>query len=86
MDPAFLIRGGPNSEIFLSDLRKLFKRDKFLGMPEKWDPRPEIPRWDPGPRTPISSSEIQDPRPLKWDPGPQNFQVDLRPGTPEAGR
>ena len=29
-DPAFLIRRGPNSEIFLSDLRKLFKRDKFF--------------------------------------------------------
>ena len=25
-DPAFLISGGPNSEFFLSDLRKLFKR------------------------------------------------------------
>ena len=26
-DPAFLIRGGPNSEIFLLDLRKLLKRN-----------------------------------------------------------
>ena len=29
-DPAFIIRGGPNSEHFLSNLRKLFKRDKFF--------------------------------------------------------
>ena len=29
-DPAFLIRMGSNSEIFLSGLRKLFKRGKFL--------------------------------------------------------
>ena len=25
-DPAFLIRGGPNLEIFVLDLRKLFQR------------------------------------------------------------
>ena len=29
-DPAFLIRGGPNSERFLSVLRKLLKRGKFF--------------------------------------------------------
>ena len=29
-DPAFLIRGRPNSEIFLSDLRELFQRIQFL--------------------------------------------------------
>ena len=27
-DPAFVNRGGPNSEIFLSDLRKLFRREE----------------------------------------------------------
>ena len=29
-DPAFVIRGGPNSEHFLSNLRKLIKRGKFF--------------------------------------------------------
>ena len=29
-DPAFLIRGVPNSEIFLSDLRELFQRVQFF--------------------------------------------------------
>ena len=29
-DPAFVIRGGPNSEHFLSNVRKLLKRGKFL--------------------------------------------------------
>ena len=29
VDPAFVIRGGPNSEHFLSNLRKLPKRGKF---------------------------------------------------------
>ena len=29
-----LIKGGPNLEIFLSDLRKLFKRDKFFVVPK----------------------------------------------------
>ena len=29
-DPAFVIRGGPNSEHFLSNLRKLLKRGKFF--------------------------------------------------------
>ena len=29
-DPAFVIRSGPNSELFLSDLRKLLKRDTFF--------------------------------------------------------
>ena len=29
-DPAFIIRGGPNSEHFLSNLRKLIKRGKFF--------------------------------------------------------
>ena len=29
-DPAFLISGGPNSESFLSGLRKLFKTSKFF--------------------------------------------------------
>ena len=33
-DPALVISGGPNSEHFLSDLRKLLKRDKlFLTTP-----------------------------------------------------
>ena len=30
VDPAFAIRGGPNSEHFLSNLRKLLKRGKFF--------------------------------------------------------
>ena len=29
-NPAFVIRGGPNSEHFLSNLRKLLKRGKFF--------------------------------------------------------
>ena len=29
-DPAFVIRGGPNSEHFLSNLRKLLKRGRFF--------------------------------------------------------
>ena len=29
-DPAFVIRGGPNSEHFLSNLKKLLKRGKFF--------------------------------------------------------
>ena len=29
-DPAFVIRGEPNSEHFLSNLRKLLKRGKFF--------------------------------------------------------
>ena len=29
-DPAFVIRGGPNSEYFLSNLRKRLKRGKFF--------------------------------------------------------
>ena len=29
-DPAFIFRGGPNSEHFLSNLRKLLKRGKFF--------------------------------------------------------
>ena len=29
-DPAFVIRDGPNSEHFLSNLRKLLKRGKFF--------------------------------------------------------
>ena len=29
-DPAFVIRGGPNSEHFLSNLRKLLKKGKFF--------------------------------------------------------
>ena len=31
---AFLIRGRPNSKIFLPGLRKLFKRGKFFVVPE----------------------------------------------------
>ena len=30
VDPAFAIRGGPNSDYFLSNLRKLLKRGKFF--------------------------------------------------------
>ena len=30
VDPAFVIRGGPNSEHFLSSLRKLLQRGKFF--------------------------------------------------------
>ena len=29
-DPAFVIRDGPNSEHFLSNLKKLLKRGKFF--------------------------------------------------------
>ena len=29
-DPALVIRGGPNSKYFLSNLRKLLKRGKFF--------------------------------------------------------
>ena len=30
VDPPFVIRGGPNPEYFLSNLRKLLKRGKFF--------------------------------------------------------
>ena len=30
VDPAFVIRGGPNSEQFLSNLRKLLRKGKFF--------------------------------------------------------
>ena len=35
-DTAFLIRGGPNSEIFHEGLRKLFKRSKFFVVPKNF--------------------------------------------------
>ena len=32
-DPAFFIRNGTNSEMFVSDIRKLFKKGKFFIVP-----------------------------------------------------
>ena len=34
VDPAFLVSAAPNSEIFLSGLRELFKRDKYFVVPK----------------------------------------------------
>ena len=34
-DPAVLIRGGPYSNFFLSDLKKLLKRGQFFVVPKK---------------------------------------------------
>ena len=47
------------------ELNILQKKLKYSGIVKNWDPRPETPRWDPGPGTRYVAAGTWDPKMFK---------------------